>query len=59
MGLPHLSNQITHLPGHGGPTRLALLAEMPPVVAESLPLPGDHGAGLDERESALPTRPQT
>jgi hypothetical protein len=56
--LPHGSNQITHLLGNGRPTRRALLAEIPPVVAESLPLPGNHGAGLDERESALPAWPQ-
>ena len=33
-------------------------AESPPVIAKALALPGDHGAGLDERQGALPARPQ-
>ena len=41
IGLSHLANQITHLLGDGETARLALLAEMPPVLTEALALPAD------------------
>jgi hypothetical protein len=36
-----------------------LLTQAPPVVAKSLALPGDDGTRLDERQSSLPTGPET
>jgi hypothetical protein len=43
--LPHRLNQVAHLLSNGGPARLALLAQVLPVVAEPLALPGDDLRG--------------
>jgi hypothetical protein len=36
----------------------ALLAQLPPVVAKTLALPGNDGTRLHECQSALPARPK-
>src|SRR5262245_42366633 len=57
--LPHLANQSTHLLGKSRTAKLPLLAQTPPVVPKTLPLPGEHGPRLDKRQSLLPARPYT
>ena len=51
IGLPHRANQLPDLLGIGGSAGRAPLAQSPPVVTKSPPLPGDHGARLDELQS--------
>jgi len=52
--LPHVSNQLAYLLGHGRATRRASLAQASPVVAKALMLPGEDRAGLDQGEYFWP-----
>ena len=65
-GEPHVGfachivlDELTDLFGNRGTARRALLAQLSPVVAKALALPGDHGTRLHECQGALPPRPQT
>jgi hypothetical protein len=53
--LPHVSDQITNFFRDVRSTRFAQLTQAPPVVSESLLLPGDDRTGLDELKSLLPS----
>ena len=52
--LPHVSNQLAHFFGYGRAPGLTLLAQLPPVVAKALVLPGNDRAGVNERQGAVP-----
>jgi hypothetical protein len=53
-----LSEELAYLLGNGRTTRLAALAQAPPVVTNSLAVPDADCAGLDTGERFLPTRPE-
>ena len=59
VGPRHVANQGPDFLGNSGSSKLATLAQAPPVVTKSLRLSGDHHLGLDERQSCVPARPES
>ncbi len=56
IGPRHLANQVAHLGVNRWPT--TFVSALPsPVVLETLPLPSDHGRGLDDDEAFAPSIP--
>src|SRR5262249_47614794 len=58
VGPPHVSDEVADFFGKSRPARLTALTEPSPVIAKSVFLPRDDGAGLHECQSMLPGRPQ-
>ena len=54
----HKGDQDSDFPGNGESARRAALSQAPPMVAKSLFLPDDRGAGLDKCQGGLPTGPE-
>jgi hypothetical protein len=57
--LPHGTDEIAPLLGHGRSARGPLLAQPSPVSAKPLALPRDDSTGLDKRQGVVPPPPQT
>src|SRR3954470_7978776 len=53
----HHADQVADLLGHGGAPRLTLSNFPGPKQAKALPVPADHGRGLDEKERGPPMVP--
>jgi len=58
IGLPHPADELADLFGNRWTARRAWLAQLSPVVAKALALPGDHRPGLDEDQGIKPTPPK-
>src|SRR6266850_463801 len=58
IALPHGADEIADVFGNRWTAGRAWLAQLSPVVAKALALPGDDGTGLNERQGVLPGRPE-
>ena len=58
VGGCHATNEVTDLPGERRSTVPTTAALPPPVEAEALAVPANHGLGLDDHESGAPIGPE-